>query len=69
MATITYKEEFFKTASGQEMYIEQYSDKPFKRRFWRYGFTFTNHGSTWKSLPISDMLFSKPNKKRLIETY
>lgn len=58
--TIVYKREEFEAGSGEDMWIEQYAEKPHFNKFWRYG----SSGRVW-----SDMLLSKPNKKRLIETY
>lgn len=58
--TIVYKSETFVTRSGEEMFIEQYAEKPFYIKFWRYGF---------KDRAISDMLLNRPNKKKLINKY
>lgn len=58
--TVVYKREEFETNGGLKMVIEEYADKPNFVRFWRYG--TVDH--VW-----SDMLLSKPRKKRLIETY
>ena len=58
--TIVYKREEFETCSGTMLYIEQYAEKPHFVKFWRYG----PIGGVW-----SDMLITKPSKKRLIQTY
>lgn len=57
--TIVYKREEFEAGSGLMLYIEQYAEKPHFVKFWRYG----PIGGVW-----SDMLMTKPRKKRLIET-
>lgn len=58
--TVVYKHEEFEAGSGTKLYIEQYGEKPHFIKFWRYGPV----GGVW-----SDMLLTKPSKKRLIETY
>lgn len=58
--TIVYKREVFEAGSGTMLYIEQYAEKPHFVKFWRYGPV----GGV-----LSDMLMTKPSKKRLIETY
>lgn len=58
--TIVYKYEEFEAGSGLKLYIEEYAEAPRFVRFWRYGPV----GGVW-----SDMLLTKPRKKRLIETY
>ena len=58
--TVVYKREEFETNGGLKMFIEEYADKPHFVKFWRYGPV----GGVW-----SDMLMTKPSKKRLIETY
>lgn len=57
--TTTLKYEEFETNGGVTVYIEKYQDKG-KPAFWRYG----PIGGVW-----SDMLMTKPNKKRIIEMY
>ena len=35
--TIVYKREEFEAGSGLMLYIEQYAEKPYFVKFWRYG--------------------------------
>lgn len=58
--TVVFQREEFEAGSGTMLYIEQYAEKPHFVKFWRYGPV----GGVW-----SDMLLTKPSKKRLIETY
>lgn len=64
--TLTKNQNYFTTASGEQMWMEQYHEKewPAKVWFWRYGDYVNGLART-----ISDMLSSRPNKKRLIATY
>ena len=66
---IRLKYEEFETESGQTMFIEKYQEKYSNVPYWRYGTVYTDkEGRRWATT-YSAYLLSKPNKKRLIETY
>lgn len=46
--------------NGETWFVEQYADKPHFVWFWRYGYILRG-----KAYIQSDMLFSRPNLKRL----
>lgn len=58
--TTIFKQEEIITSSGKVMFIEQYAEKPYFVKFWRYGAD---------GIIYNDQLRSKPNKKRLIKKY
>lgn len=66
--TKVYKYEEFKSNAGQTLFIEQYAEKPHFTKFWRYGVVLDDGIERFCHV-YSKMLLSKPNKKRLIETY
>ena len=58
--TKTYKWQEYTTVSGSRLVVEKYADKPDFVPFWRY---YLN------GRIISDQLLSRPNVKRLINSY
>ena len=66
--TIVYHYEAFVTNAGQTAFIERYADSPHFTKFWRYG-VIHDDGIERFAQVYKEMLLSRPNKKRLIQTF
>ena len=66
--TAGFHYEEFEVGSGQTMFIEEYAEKPYFTKWWRYGVVNVVDDRRYVVV-YGSMLRTKPRRKQLIEKY